>query len=68
MLARREWRNILVKGKELQKICEQYPDFDFEFSFTDGYSKFPNIRSFNNLELCDVGHSDKVVVLNGEEK
>ena len=56
-----------MKGRELKKLCEQYEDFDFEFSFTDGYSKFPNVRTFKNLELCDVGHSDKVVVLEGDE-
>ena len=56
-----------MTGKELQKLCEQYPDFEFTFSFTDGYSHFPNVRSFDNLTLCDVGHSDKVVVLTADE-
>ncbi|MBO5373671.1 MAG: hypothetical protein J6A75_13280 [Lachnospiraceae bacterium] len=57
-----------MSGKDLAKLCEQYADFEFEFVFTDGYSNFPNVRSFDNLELCDVGHSDKVVLLTGEEK
>lgn len=57
-----------MKGTELLKLAEQYPDFDFSFRFTDGYSKFPNVRTFESLELCDVGHSDKVVVLTGEEE
>lgn len=57
-----------MKGEELKKICEQYPEFEFEFKFTDGYSRFPNIRTFNNLELTDVGHSDKIIVLTGDEK
>ena len=56
-----------MTGEELKKICEQYPDYEFEFSFTDGYSKFPNIRTFINLELADVGHSDKVIIVTGEE-
>ena len=57
-----------MKGEELKKICEQYSDFEFEFKFTDGYSRFPNIRTFNHLELADVGHSDKVIILTGDEK
>lgn len=57
------WKNI--KGIELLKLVEQYPDFDFQFRFTDGYSKFPNIRTFEDLELCDIGYSDKVVILTG---
>lgn len=57
-----------MKGKELAELAMQYPDFDFEFCFTDGGNKWPNIRKFNQLELADVGHSDKVVVLSGEER
>lgn len=56
-----------MKGKDLINLAEEYPDFEFEFRFTDGYSNFPNVRSFNHLELCDVGHSDKVVILTGDE-
>lgn len=48
-------------------MAEEYKDFDFKFSFTDGYSKFPNVRTFSQLELCDIGHGDKVVILTGEE-
>lgn len=54
-------------GKDLQKLCEEYPDFDFQFTFTDGYSRFPNVRTFENLTLEDIGHSDKIVLLSGEE-
>lgn len=60
-----------MKGSELKKLCEQYEDFDFEFCFTDepvDGSKYPNFRFFNKLELADVGHSDKRVLLSGEEK
>lgn len=56
-----------MTGKELKELCEQYPDFVFEFVFTDGYSKFPNVRTFKNLELADVGHSSCIVLLSGEE-
>lgn len=56
-----------MTGKELKDLCDQFPDFEFEFRFTDDCSVFPNIRTFNSLELCDIGHSDKVVVITGEE-
>ena len=57
-----------MKGKELAELGMQYADFDFEFVFTDGFSRFPNVRSFEKLELCDIGHSDKVVLLSGDER
>lgn len=57
-----------MTGKELAELANQYEDFDFQFAFTDGCSKFPNVRNFENLELCDIGHSDKVVILTGEER
>lgn len=57
-------------GSELKKLCDEYPDFDFQFGFIEdlkaGYI-FPNNRTFEKLELADVGYSDKVVVLSGEE-
>ena len=57
-----------MKGSELAKLASQYPDYDFKFVFTDGYSTFPNVRTFENLELCDVGHSHKVVSLTSEKE
>jgi hypothetical protein len=58
-----------MTGNELKKLCEQYPDFEFVFRISDGNNgKFLNIRDFSDLELCDVGHSDKVVVLTGNEE
>ena len=56
-----------MKGKELAELAMEYADFDFEFCFTDGYSNFPNVRSFEKLELCDIGYSGKVVILTGKE-
>lgn len=55
-------------GKDLQKLAEKYPDYEFLFTFTDGYSRFPNVRNFNQLKMEDVGHSDKVVIISGEEE
>ena len=58
-----------MKGKELAEICKNYADSEIEFIFTDGDNgKFLNIRSFKNIEVCDIGHSDKVVLLTGEEE
>ncbi len=57
-----------MTGKELAELAKKYEDFNFQFTFTDGYSRFPNVRSFENLELCDIGHSDKVVILTGDEQ
>lgn len=57
-----------MKGSELEKLCKQYPDFDFQFIFTDGDNgRFLNVRCFENLELNDIGYSDKVVLITGEE-
>lgn len=58
-----------MKGKELIEKLKNYDDFDIEFIFTDGYSHngFPNERVFNNIEVAYVGHSEKVVVLSGNE-
>lgn len=62
---------VTIKGKaeELAKLFMKYPDFDVEFSIKDGYGErgFPNIRSFKNISLVDVGHSGKIIVLTGEE-
>ncbi len=49
--------------KELSEICKQYVDFEIQFSFIDNCKKFPNIRTFSNIELDDIGYSDKVVCL-----
>lgn len=56
-----------MTGRELAKLAMKYENYNFEFSFTDGYSNFPNVRKFEKLELCDVSHSDKIVILTGQE-
>lgn len=57
-----------MKVSELIEKLSPYEDFDVEFVFTDGYSKFPNVRSFAVEGVADIGHSDKVVLLSGEEQ
>lgn len=56
-----------MKAKDLINMIKNFEDFDVEFHFTDGYSKFPNIRSFSLDGICDVGYSSKVIVLDGVE-
>lgn len=53
--------------KELSDIYKQYGDFEIQFSFTDSCGKFLNIRTFSNIEICDIGYSDKVICLTGDE-
>ena len=57
-----------MKAKELIAILKQNPDFDVVVTICDGGDKFPNMRTFENIELADVGHSSKVIVLTGDER
>lgn len=48
-----------------------YDDFDVEFVFSEepcNGSYFPIIRKFKDLEIGDIGYSDKVILLSGEER
>lgn len=59
-----------MKGKELIEKLKDYTDFDIEFIFSEPPTNgcyFPTIRRFKDLEIGDIGHSDKVVLLSGEE-
>ena len=64
MLTRNEG---IITVKELLGICGQYDDFEIQFSFTDACEKFSSIRTFSNLELCDVEYSDRIICLTGNE-
>lgn len=57
-----------MKAKELIAILQQNPEFDVVVTICDGGDKFPNMRTFENIELADVGYSDKVIVLTGDER
>lgn len=57
-----------MKAKELTAILEQHPDFEVVVTICDGGDKFPNMRTFENIELADVGHSSRVIVLTGDER
>ena len=55
--------------KELVKQLKGYEDFEIQFSFSEcddngwGY----NLRTFENVTIADVGHSSKIIKLDGEE-
>lgn len=58
-----------MKAYDLAKKLLEYPDFDVEFVFSepDNSSYGLSVRTFENVEVGDIGHSDKVLVLVGEE-
>ena len=63
-----------MKAKELAEELLKYPDFDVEFTawekITNNESEggsYPFLIKFNNIEVCDIGHSDKVIALTGKE-
>lgn len=48
-----------------------YPDFDVELTYMvfkrDGiHTPFPDVYNYKITGIADIGHSDKVIVLNGE--
>ena len=57
-----------MKAKELAAKLLEHPDFEIEFH--DFRQEFPGgpliCDSWTNVEIADVGHSDKVIVLGGE--
>ena len=59
-----------MKCKELIEKLKEYEDFDVEFSFSETPKegdRWLTIRRFGNIEVGDIGHSDKIVILIGEE-
>lgn len=57
-----------MTAKELAAKLLEHPDF--EIKFHDFHQDFPGgplvCDSWANVEIVDVGHSDKVIVLGGE--
>lgn len=58
-----------MKSKELAEQLLKYPDFDIKFQ-SSGYQECPGAPliwdSWENIEISDIGHSDKVIVLSGD--
>ena len=55
-------------AKELAAKLLEHPDF--EIKFHDFHQEFPGdplvCDSLTNIEIADIGYSDKVIVLGGE--
>lgn len=58
-----------MKAKELAEKLLRYPDFDIRFSFMekDNSEWGITLRSFEDVDITDIGHSDKLIVLGGKE-
>lgn len=59
-----------MKAEELIEKLKNYKDFDVEFIFSEeptNGSYFPTIRHFKDLGIGDIGYSDRVILLSGEE-
>lgn len=57
-----------MTAQELIKLLQEHPDFKVEFIFADNKDATLNYRTFQNIEIADVGHSSKVILLTGEER
>ena len=59
-----------MKARELADALLQYPDFDVCFSFgePDGGEWGYTVRTFDDISIKDIGHSDKVLALGGAER
>lgn len=57
-----------MRAKELAEKLLQHPDFEVKFnSFFQEYAGGPLIcDSWVNIDIVDIGHSDKIIVLGGE--
>lgn len=57
-----------MKAKELAEQLLKNPDFDVVFNTIDNAGSFGfNVRQFKNIDITDIGHSDKTIILGGEE-
>ena len=61
-----------MKAKELAEELLKYPDFEVELCISDSMttwdSPWPKLRNFDCVNICDIAHSDKIIVLDGVEK
>lgn len=60
-----------MKAKELAEELLKHPDFDVELIYMtfkrDGiHTPFPDIYNYKIKGIADIGHSDKVIILDGE--
>ena len=60
-----------MKAKELAVELLKHPDFDVELTYMafkrDGiHTPFPDVYNYKIKGIADIGHSDKVIILDGE--
>lgn len=55
-----------MKAKELAEELLNYPDFDVELTYMVFERDGIHTYNYKITGIADIGHSDKVVVLNGE--
>ena len=57
-----------MKAKELAEQLLKNPDFDIVFNVTEKTEDFGGyIKNFENIKIIDIGYSDKIILLGGEE-
>lgn len=57
-----------MKAKELAEQLLKNPDFDIVFYATEKTEDFGvYIKNFENIKIIDIGYSDKIILLGGEE-
>jgi hypothetical protein len=56
-----------MKVKDLIKKIEEYPDYELELTNVVVYEskQRPDYNTYPVLGIADIGHSDKVIVLDG---
>lgn len=59
-----------MKAKELSEKLLQYPEFEVQFHFLekDNSEWGITLRDFKNVDISDIGHSDKKIFLGGDEE
>ena len=57
-----------MKAKDLVEQLLKNPDFDVVFNTTQNGEDFGfNVKQFRNINITDIGYSDKTIILGGEE-
>ncbi len=57
-----------MTAQELIEFLQKHPDFKVEFIFTDKDKDVLTYRTFDNLDIADIGYSSKVILLTGDER
>lgn len=56
-----------MKCGDLIRRLERFKDFDIEIVISDITDDKLNVRTFKDVDIADIGYSDKVVLLSGDE-